>query len=127
MRVQAFRTSERIKTYNKGVIARSNGRNKCGSKAFLRVVLPACVVAVAAMPATATLFVNDSFDTYANQAAFEASWAPIGTVAPLSAELSLEQSVSGLQSIKVPGYTTTSGSYRNRKTFAESGGVANGK
>lgn len=65
--------------------------------------------------ARAAIIVNDNFE-YASQAAFEAVWAPIGTVAPLSGELSTEQSVSPTHSIKNPG-TTSSNQSRNMLTF----------
>src|SRR3954463_2015678 len=63
--------------------------------------------------------VNDSFDTYANQAAFEAVWTPIGTVAPTSAVLSSTQSVSSPNSVQVPAESTTNGKNRNRQSFSE--------
>jgi hypothetical protein len=69
--------------------------------------------------AQGALIINDSFDTYANQAAFEAVWTPIGTVAPTSAVLSTTQSVTAPNSIQVPAEATTSGKYRNRQSFAE--------
>ena len=68
------------------------------------------------------VLVNDNFDSYANQAAFEAVWTPIGTVAPTSAELSTAQASSGPNSIRVPG-TATTGQSRNRLTFGESGSL----
>jgi hypothetical protein len=68
--------------------------------------------------ASATIIVNDNF-TYANQAALEASWAPIGTAGVLSTQLSTVQAASPTQSAQVPGHTATNGQYRNRKTFAE--------
>ena len=64
------------------------------------------------------VIVNDSFDTYANQAAFEAVWAPVGT----SGQLSTEQASSAPQSAKMPGSTTVT--YRNRRTFAETGPIS---
>jgi|SRR3954471_24740958 hypothetical protein len=65
------------------------------------------------------LIINDSFDTYANQAAFEAVWTPIGTVAPTSAVLSSTQSVSSPNSVQVPAESTTNGKNRNRQSFSE--------
>src|SRR5690349_4266511 len=70
----------------------------------------------------AQVLVNDNFDGYASQAAFEAVWTPIGTTAPLSAELSTAQASSGLNSIRGPG-TTVNAQSRNRLTFAESGAL----
>jgi len=68
---------------------------------------------------------SDNFDGYANQAAFEASWTPIGTVAPISAELSTAQSVSPTNSVRAPG-TATTGQNRNQKTFAETSTLSTG-
>lgn len=74
---------------------------------------------------SAAIIVNDNFDSYANQAAFDAAWAPIGSVAPLSGELSTAQASSPTNSIRNPGTATNSQS-RNRLTFAESGAAAVG-
>jgi hypothetical protein len=63
---------------------------------------------------------TDNFDTYANQAAFEAAWTPIGTIAPVSATLATDQASSPPQSIRVDG-TATTGQQRNQSSFAESG------
>ena len=85
-----------------------------------------CVTGVAvsllAPCSQAAVVVFDNFDGYANQAAFEAVWAPIGTLAPTSAELSVAQASSGPNSIRVPG-TGSNGQYRNRLTFAETGSL----
>lgn len=70
----------------------------------------------------AAVLLSDNFDGYANQAAFEAAWAPIGTVAPTSAILATDQAASGAQSIWIAG-TTTSGQQRNQRSFTESGTV----
>jgi hypothetical protein len=71
----------------------------------------------------AQVLVNDNFDGYANQAAFEAVWTPIGTTAPTSGELSTAQASSGPNSIRVPG-TTVNAQSRNRLTFGESGSLS---
>lgn len=60
----------------------------------------------------------DNFDGYANQAAFEGVWTPIGTVAPTSAELSSARYVSASNSVRLPG-TGTNSQYRNRRTFTD--------
>jgi hypothetical protein len=78
------------------------------------------ILGVHAPRATAQVLVNDTFDTYADQTAFEAVWTPIGTVAPISAELSTLQSVSAPNSVRVPGTATNSQS-RNQLTFTETG------
>ncbi|HSU53597.1 MAG TPA: PEP-CTERM sorting domain-containing protein [Candidatus Dormibacteraeota bacterium] len=77
-------------------------------------------IGVVAFTSSAATLVQDNFDSYANQAAFESVWAPIGTVAPLSAELSIAQASSGPNSIRVPGTASNSQS-RNRLSFAETG------
>jgi hypothetical protein len=89
----------------------------------LREGIVAAAVALGSLTAVqsvrAAIIVNDNFDTYANQAAFEAVWTPIGTVAPLSAVLSSTQSASPTQSIYNPATGTTSNQYRNQLTFSE--------
>jgi hypothetical protein len=85
-------------------------------------VIGCLALGIGAPRAAAQVLVNDTFDTYADQNAFQAVWVPIGTVAPTSAVLSTEQAVSGTQSIKVEA-TATTGQERNRLTFAETGGV----
>jgi hypothetical protein len=65
----------------------------------------------------AALLVNDSFDSYATQAAFEAVWAPIGTSGTLATDLS----VSPPNSIN---FATTA--QRNGLSFAETGNPSPG-
>lgn len=77
----------------------------------------------AAAWATPAVLVNDTFDTYANQAALDAVWAPAGTTAPTAVELSSAKSVSGSQSVRMPG-TGTSYQSRSKLTFAETGNVS---
>lgn len=86
-----------------------------------------CIAAVGALStfSSAAIIVNDNFDGYANQAAFEAVWTPIGTVAPLSGELSTAQASSPTQSVRNPGTGSNSQS-RNRLTFTETGTMAVG-
>ncbi len=71
----------------------------------------------------AVIIFSDNFDGYANQAAFEAAWTPIGTLAPTSATLSSAESVSPSQSVLMP-VSTSNGQQRNRISFAESSTVA---
>jgi hypothetical protein len=78
----------------------------------------AIAIGAAAPAANGAVLLSDNFDGYADQAAFEASWPAIGTVAPTSAALSTAQSVSGPNSIQAPG-TATSSQSRNRRSFAE--------
>jgi hypothetical protein len=79
----------------------------------------------AASAAHGAVLLSDNFDGYADQAAFEAAWPAIGTVAPTSAVLSTAQSVSAPNSIQVPG-TATTGQNRNRRSFTETGTVSTG-
>jgi hypothetical protein len=68
----------------------------------------------------AAVLLSDNFDGYANQAALEAAWVPIGTVAPTNATLATDQAVSAAQSIRIDG-TATTGQQRNQRSFSESG------
>src|SRR5947207_1369372 len=86
------------------------------------IALIFCTVALSSKSSAAVLL-SDSFDGYANQAAFEAVWPAIGTVAPTSCVLSTAQSVSAPNSIQVPGNLTT-GQYRNRRSFSETSTLA---
>lgn len=90
-----------------------------------KLLLSAAIAASGAIPASAALIVNDNFDSYTDQANFEATWVPIGTAAPLSATLSTAQSVSPTKSVQVPG-TAANNQYRNQRTFAETGTLAIG-
>ena len=65
-----------------------------------------------------TIYLNDNFDGYADQAAFQAAWPAIAAGTPASAELSTAQSVSIPNSVRVPG-TTVTGQSRNRRSFAD--------
>jgi hypothetical protein len=65
-------------------------------------------------PVSAQVLLQDSFDGYANQAAFEAVWTPIG--ATPSGTLTSTQSVSAPNSIN---YATAA--QRNERSFTESG------
>lgn len=85
--------------------------------------LTAAFAASGIIPAHAATIISDNFDGYANQAAFEAVWAPIGTVAPLSGALSTAQSSSPTQSVQNPG-TATSNQSRNQRLFAETSTVS---
>ena len=87
------------------------------------LLLAATFVVGSVATSQAATILSDNFDSYANQAAFEAAWAPIGTVAPLSAELSTAQSVSPSQSVRLPG-TAANNQSRNQRTFAETSTLA---
>jgi hypothetical protein len=83
-----------------------------------RVLLWAGATSMAfAAAANATVIVNDTFDTYADQAAFNAVWVPYTAV---SANLTNAQAASAPNSVGVPGSTSqTTNDYRVRHTFAE--------
>ena len=88
----------------------------------IRLVGYALVLSGMLVVSPAAVLLSDNFDGYANQAAFEAAWAPNGTVAPISATLATDQAASGTQSIRVDG-TATTGQQRNQRSFTESGVV----
>lgn len=75
-------------------------------------VLGASVLAWVTVAHATTVFVNENFDGYANQAAFEAAWTPNAT----HLTLTQEQSVSPTQSVK--GQTTATRDYLG---FSETG------
>jgi hypothetical protein len=73
----------------------------------------------------AAVIINDNFDSYADQAAFQAAWPAAGTTTTTSlqsAQLSTAQSASPSQSVFVPVSTTaaaTATEYRNRRSFTD--------
>ena len=74
---------------------------------------------LAATQAQAAVVVDDNFDSYANQAAFNAVWPAIGSDATNpSGLLSTSQASSAPNSIQVPG-TAVNNQYRNRRTFTD--------
>jgi hypothetical protein len=69
--------------------------------------------------ADAALLLSGTFDTYADQAAFQANW---GTLSPQpSGVLSTNQSVSPTNSIQNVGTTVAGEAMRNQRLFTESG------
>lgn len=80
----------------------------------------AALLAGTAVVSPAASVFYDNFDSYADQAAFEAAWTPIGTVAPLGATLATDQASSPLQSVRIDG-TATSGQQRNQHSFTDTG------
>jgi hypothetical protein len=92
--------------------------------AFIGVAIVLCTLAGSARGSIITVM-SDDFDGYANQAAFEAAWPAIGTVAPTSAELSTAQASSAPNSVRVPGTATNSQS-RNQRVFSETGTIGIG-
>jgi hypothetical protein len=63
------------------------------------------------------LLVDDNFDSYENQLQFEAVWAPIGTLEPISGRISTGQAASAPNSAEIEP-TTEVGTHRNQLTFA---------
>lgn len=82
-----------------------------------------------AASANAAVIVDDNFDSYASQSAFQAVWTPIGSdVTAPSGLLSTANPpgpVSSPNFISVPG-TAANNQYRNRLTFAEIGTLTAG-
>ncbi|MEX2309031.1 MAG: PEP-CTERM sorting domain-containing protein [Pirellulales bacterium] len=89
-------------------------------KRITTLVAALFVFALGLPTAQAATILFDNFDTYADQAAFQAAWPPIGTVAPISADLSTAQSVTAPNSVEVDG-TATSSQQRNQRIFGETG------
>jgi hypothetical protein len=85
-------------------------------KLFLLVAIVALSVS---SRASATLLLQDGFDGYANQAAFQANWGVVGTLP--SGTLSTAQSVSAPNSIRNVGTTVATAAERNQRSFTESG------
>lgn len=92
------------------------GRAVIASKWALRLV---AAVVFSCGPVSAQVLLQDSFDSYADQAAFQAVWTPIG--ATPSGTLTSSQSVSAPNSIN---FATVA--QRNERTFTESGLPATG-
>jgi hypothetical protein len=87
------------------------GRAVISSKWVLGLV---AAIAPACAPVSAQVLLQDTFDSYADQAAFQAVWTPIG--ATPSGTLTSAQSVSAPNSIN---YATAA--QRNERSFTESG------
>jgi hypothetical protein len=84
-----------------------------------RYLFTAAILSGAFTSAHAATIVSDNFDSYANQAAYEAVWIPIGSdVTAPSGLLSTAQASSAPQSVQVPG-TASNNQYRNQRVFAE--------
>jgi hypothetical protein len=92
------------------------------NKTILSITAAGCFT-LAPSFSQAQVFLSDGFDGYANQAAFEAAWTPVGTLAPLSGTLTTDQFVSPGNSVRIDG-TASNSQQRNRRTFAETGGVS---
>ncbi len=91
-------------------------------KTSTRFLCSAALLAGMAVVSPAASVFYDNFDGYADQAAFEAAWTPIGTVTPLSATLATDQASSPLQSVRIDG-TATTGQQRNQHSFAGTGPI----
>lgn len=79
---------------------------------WVGALIGASVLGCAGLAQATTVFVNENFDGYANQAAYEAAWTANAT----HMTLSQEQAASGLNSVK--GSTTATRDYLR---FAETG------
>jgi hypothetical protein len=77
------------------------------------------VAAILPLLSQAQVLVNDNFDGYANQAAFEAAWPVVGTLP--SGVLSTAQAVSSPNSIYNAGTAVATSAMRNSLSFTESG------
>lgn len=88
-------------------------------------LIAAAVLGLAGSSFAATVNINDNFDGYANQAAFDAVWAPIGTSTPAGATLSTAQAVSSPNSAFVAGSAGVT--QRNRLSFTAIGNLAVGE
>ncbi len=74
-----------------------------------------------------TIHVNDNFDGYADQAAFQAAWPAIGSsVTNPSTLLTTTQSVSIPNSVRVAG-TAVNNEYRNRRSFTDTNALVAGE
>lgn len=86
------------------------------------VVFAALVALVVGLPTAqgAPIF-KDDFDSYANQAAFQAAWPVVGTQP--TGTLSTEQSVSPTNSVRIeaPVAGSTPAAQRNTRSFPETG------
>src|SRR3990172_2805862 len=87
---------------------------------FTSLVAALFVFAIGLPTAKSAVILLDKFDQYPDQAAFQAAWPAIGTVAPTSADLSTAQAKSPPKSVEVDG-TLTNSQQRNQRIFAESG------
>src|SRR5687767_2630199 len=90
-----------------------------------RFILGTFAAAILNSTASAQIIVDDNFDGYADQAAFEAVWVPIGTNSPSSGTLSTSLASSAPNAISIAG-TTASGQYRNRLSFSDTPIIAPG-
>jgi hypothetical protein len=87
----------------------------------LLVLGPVSLALGLATSSHAAVLLQDNFDSYASQAAFEAAWAVVGTQP--SGTLNNTDSVSPSNSISYPTAATTAASARNERAFTESGVV----
>lgn len=85
------------------------------------LMVPAISLAIASIGtfANAAILLQDNFDSYADQAAFQAAWPAVG--AQPSGTLSTAQAASSPNSVLIGLGTATADSPRNGRSFAESG------
>jgi len=74
-----------------------------------------------AFQASAAIILQDNFDSYADQAAFEAAWELVGEPPKPSGVLSTAQSVTPPKSIHNAGTTDNAQAMRNQRIFDETG------
>src|SRR5688572_2155635 len=80
-------------------------------------ILGAVISLACASQASAAIFLQDSFDTYADQAAFEAAWPIVGTLP--SGVLPTAQSATAPNSVHNVGTTVATETNRNQRSFTE--------
>src|SRR6267142_6862519 len=94
---------------------RMNSRFVKGASALASVL----VVSAAAKTASAAILLQDNFDGYADQAAFQAAWPAIA--GNVTGTLSTAQAFSSPNSFYISSSGSTATSPRNGRSFAESG------
>src|SRR5688572_21941234 len=88
-------------------------------KTAIQVFAAGLVLGAAGTAANAVVILTDNFDTYGDQAQFQAAWAPVGSQP--TATLSTAQSRSAPNSVHVPTSADTASSQRNGRSVTETG------
>jgi hypothetical protein len=83
----------------------------------MKTALSSLVVLILVSGRASAALVNDNFDSYVTQEAFEAVWAPIGTQSPVSGLYSAMQAASSPFSIEFPS-SSLDGQHQNQLTFS---------
>lgn len=92
----------------------SNLKNSTTQRRMNKLLSVAAAIALVPVAGQSQVLLNDNFDAYADQTAFQTAWPQVGATA--SGTLSSLQAVSSPNSIN---YATTA--QRNERSFAESG------